>query len=91
MSELENIRHAVGRVIPDYVDHVEYTLDADATGDPAVWIYIILKDEVVKDASFFDRAETVRQAVVEALNGVDTHRWPYVHFTSVSEHAAEHA
>ena len=91
MTELESIQDAVKKVLPDSVDQVQYTLDLDSTDDPAVWIYVVLKDEVVEGAEFFEHAESIRRAIVETLETVNTNRWPYVHFTSASEYAQEPA
>jgi hypothetical protein len=71
---------------PDFILGIDYTLDIDATGDPGIWIWVIVPDDVDPDSpefrtfsSWFDKA------VRTALTHAKSQRIPYVHFRLLSE------
>lgn len=49
--------------LPDYVDSWILVEDIDSTGDPAVYIWIILKDEEAEGPDFLRHASELRERV----------------------------
>jgi len=93
MDELERIRNAVDAVgLPGYVREVKYYLDEDWAGDPAVYIYLILADDVAADERNDDEVARLDWEVTQAVLGCRTERVPYVRVRTVSEERelAEH-
>jgi hypothetical protein len=77
---------AATKPFPDFVLGIDYTLDTDATGDPGIWIWVIVPDDVDPDSSEFQQFSTrFRKAVRNALAEVKSERLPYVHFRLLSE------
>jgi hypothetical protein len=75
---LENLR------FPDVVKLI-WEFDTDVTGDPAIRVWVILKDEVAKRSTFFEEAVSIRDQIDLALRRRGIHRWPYIHVRSNSE------
>ncbi|MBP3957980.1 hypothetical protein J8F10_22220 [Gemmata sp. G18] len=71
---------------PDFVLGIDYTLDTDATGDPGIWIWVIVPDDVDPDSSEFRQFSTqFRKEVRRALAEVKSDRLPYIHYRLLSE------
>jgi len=86
MDELERIRNAVDAVgLPGYVREVKYHLDEDWAGDPAVYIYLILADDVAEDSANADDIFRITQAATWAAFEAGVERTPYVAVRSESE------
>jgi hypothetical protein len=56
----------------------------DSSGDPALWVWVIVKDEAA-DSHFSEKAATIREQVVAVLEDARISRWPYVRFRTESE------
>lgn len=67
------------------IAELRHSLDIDSSGDPAVWIWVIVDDEAAKRERFFEHTATVRQSIQSALRRHGVRRWPYIHFRTVSE------
>lgn len=88
MSEQERIEAVIAEAgLPDFVHDVACTLDVDATGDPAVWIWVILSDEKTQGDAFAESTEQIRELIWTAFNKAQIARWPYIRFRSASEQA----
>ena len=71
---------------PDFVLGLDYTLDTDWSGDPGIWIWVIVPDDVDPDSSEFREFSTqFRKEVRRALGEIKSDRLPYVHFRLLSE------
>lgn len=87
-EELEAIKRAVQDVgLPEYVHGLEFEFDDDWSGDPAVWIMVIISDEMADSDSFPQWSLDIRKRIMEAVRGADASRRPYVRFWSESDHA----
>jgi hypothetical protein len=71
---------------PDYCIGFDYRVGSDSTGDPAIWVWVIVADEtdVVSD-EFIGFLDTVRRMVWDGLAKVKSDRWPFVRVRTVSE------
>ena len=88
MSEQEQIETALASVErPSYVTELRFVLDNDWSGDPAVRIWVIVRDDITERAEVLEHAEPVRSSIVQALRDAEVARWPYVHFRGQSEQA----
>lgn len=71
---------------PEFVLGVDYTLDADWMGDPGIWIWVIVPDELDPDTGDFRQFATRFPKIVSgALMRAGSDRLPYVHYRLLSE------
>ena len=76
------------RLSPDQegaVAGVRFGLDTDSLGEPAVRVYVVLRDEVAGSAQRFDLLRSLRQTIAETLTSAGIRRYPYVSFVTVTE------
>jgi hypothetical protein len=62
--------------------------DTDAAGDPAIRVWVVLKDEVAEKPTYFEEAVRIRDQIDFALRRHGVQRWPYILFHSASEQRA---
>jgi hypothetical protein len=75
---------------PDFVLGLDYTLDTDWSGDPGIWIWVIIPDELDPDSAEFLRFVTRFPKVVSpALIRAKSDRFPYIHYRLLSEATGE--
>jgi hypothetical protein len=80
---LENLR--LPDEVRDDVVRFIHEFDVDSTGDPGIWVWVILKDEVIERPTFFEDTEKIRRYIVDALFRQGVHLRPYIRFRTVSE------
>lgn len=80
---LENMR--LPHDVRDDVNRVLHEFDTDSTGDPSVWVWVILKDEAAKAPKSFERAEQIKQFDDDTLLRQRVRLRPYIRFRTVSE------
>jgi hypothetical protein len=56
-------------------------------GDPAIWIWVILRDDIAGTAEILKHSQPVRTTIVQALREAGIDRWPYLRFRGQSEQA----
>lgn len=70
----------------DWIPTFDYQLSDDSTGDPAVWIWLILNDEVDVEADdTHEKLNRLRQRIREELREAGILRWPFIHVRTRSE------
>jgi hypothetical protein len=57
----------------------------DSTGDPALWLWIILEDGAANDVEFAALTAGIRDQIRRALRDAHIESWPYVRFRTASE------
>lgn len=62
-----------------------WEFDTDATGEPAIRVWVILKDEVARKAGLFEKEVKIRDQIDLALRRQGLRRWPYIGFRTASE------
>ncbi|MBI3118971.1 MAG: hypothetical protein HYZ00_09820 [Candidatus Hydrogenedentes bacterium] len=92
MTKLETdeavIRSAINKAdLPESVLEVKTEFDADATGDPAVWLYVIVSDKEANSRKFSQSSLDILEKLREAVQQTGVDRWPYIRFRSESEQA----
>lgn len=71
---------------PDFVLGLDYSLDTDWSGDPGIWIWVIVPDDVDPDSDEFIRfSQEFRKGVWKVVSEANSNRLPYVHFRLLSE------
>jgi hypothetical protein len=71
---------------PGFVLGIDYTLGTDATGDPGIWIWVIVPDELDPDLPEFKQFVTKFPPIVrDALARIKSDRLPYIHYRLLSE------
>lgn len=77
-------RELAGR-LPEWVREFRMESGPDSTGDPGVWIWVVLDDEATDRSRFAENNRTVRKLIFDAAEEASIDRWPYIRFRSVSE------
>lgn len=90
---LEQIERHVDKVLqgaglPSYVESWDLRADTDSTGDPAVYVWLIVRDEEAKSPAFPQHARELREIVFRLISEATPERWPYVTFRSRSDRDA---
>ena len=67
------------------VQKLIHLFDTDSTGDPGIWVWVILNDEVAERPTFFEETEEIRGRIEVALRRTGLRRFPYIRFQTVSE------
>jgi hypothetical protein len=80
---LENLRLPYD--VRDDVVRIIHEFDTDWTGDPGVWVWVILKDEVAERPTFFGDTERIGKAIEVALLRQGIRLSPHIHFRTASE------
>jgi len=82
----EQVEAVLRKLAPDVVRVVLQDWE-DWTGDPALYIRVLLSDESVQDGRLFEVAEHARKVIRDELKLDDLDRFPYFKFRTVSEQA----
>ncbi len=72
-----------GAQFPEYVVDKRFRLDLDSTGEPAVWIWVVLSDD--KTDLPFEQVAEIRDSIRSALKGAGIELLPYFRFRTESE------
>jgi hypothetical protein len=64
---------------------VIWEFDTDATGEPAIRVWVVMKDEVAKRPGFFEKEVRIRDQIDLALRRLGLRWWPYIGFLTASE------
>jgi hypothetical protein len=59
--------------------------DTDATGDPAMRVWVVLRDDVADGPTYFEDAVRIRDSIDSALRRHGVRYRPYIHFRTASE------
>jgi hypothetical protein len=70
--------------LSDFVTDFAIRAGLDSTGDPGVWVWVIIKDEAA-DLKFREQVAETRRQVDAAIHEADIGRWPYIRFRTESE------
>ena len=81
----KKIERMVADKRPGWVHDLVFETDLDASGDPALWIWVVADDEAVKRKDFRDQLATVEERLREATSRESPERWPYIRLRTVSE------
>jgi hypothetical protein len=88
-EETRMLRDAMKNVrFPAGVLTWEFEFGRDSTGDPAVWIWIVVDDTAANEPGFDREANLLPRQIREALRKSGIERWPYVRFRTASEQKA---
>jgi hypothetical protein len=73
---------------PKEIAELRFNTGLDHTGDPALWIWVFLTEEVSKDDEDFLRAAQRLRAILDPIaRRVAPDRWPYPSFRPITEPA----
>ena len=73
---------------PKEIAELRFNTGLDHTGDPALWIWVFLTDDVSKDDETFLKAAQRLRAILDPIaRRVAPDRWPYLSFRPITEPA----
>jgi len=82
------IEQAIESDRPPELAELRFNTGLDHTGDPALWIWVFLTEEVSKkDEDFLRAAQRLRAILDPIARRVDPDRWPYLSFRPITEPA----
>lgn len=87
VTESEKIEQVLKSIQPAFANGLRFQLDDDATGDPAVWVWVIVADEKLESPGFQSEIEAFQNKVGDTLRANGIERWPYVRLEAVSDQA----
>ena len=79
---------ALSKRRPRHVSRVVTRIGPDSTGDPAVWIWIILKDTSLAEAWARSNREELRRWAERAVRKAGIDHWAYITFRTETEQLA---
>ncbi len=86
MTEQKHIETVLATIErPSSVIDIRHALDTDWTGDPAVFIWVILRDDVAGSSGIAEHTKPIRSTIVQALRDAEIGRWPFLRFRGQAE------
>ncbi len=88
MSQHERLEATITHIesqLSDEVSRLEYRAGPDSEGEPALWIWVVLKSTADESDWSWENRHRLREQVVEALSAADVPFWPYVRFKGSDE------
>ena len=84
----KQIEHKLQPHWPKEVAELRFNTGLDHSGDPAVWIWVFLTEEVSKNDEDFLKSSHQLRAILDSLaRRVAPDRWPYLSFRPIAEPA----
>ena len=71
--------------ISNRVDHYVVVTEEDSTGDPAIRIWVILKDAYGESQELDSDSTRIERRIFAVLRESGVESWPYVHFRTKTE------
>ncbi len=71
----------------NYVEKLEFQSGLDSDGEPANWIWVVMKANAPKQSWSWNTREHIRSVVREELKKADVTDWVYVRFRDADEEA----
>jgi hypothetical protein len=92
-DELDRLRAAMRtvRFPPDVVESWDYEFGLDSSGDPAVWIWLVVDDRAADDPAFTATTARLQREILQSLQRAGVSRWPYVRFRTISDYTSRQA
>jgi len=85
-EEVRRLRAAMREVhFPPGALTWEFEFGQDSSGDPAVWIWVVVDDAAVDEATFANATTRFSREIRGMLQKVGLDRWPYVRLRTASE------
>ncbi len=81
------VEREVASRLPEWVAELRFETGPDSTGDPAMWVWVILRDDAGVGQPARQDVTPVRSLMFQAAREVAPDRWTYVRFRTVSEQA----
>lgn len=69
----------------DDVERLDFETDVDSTGQPALWVWVVLRQGAPETAWSWDNRERIRTRVIETLKDKGVSDWVYVRFRRADE------
>ena len=81
----KRIEQELGNQIPVWIQEMRFESGKDASGDPALWIWVEMDDAAATREDFSQNTRRVRSMIIDCVRRLDVPYWPYVRFSTVSE------
>jgi hypothetical protein len=81
----KRIERQLADKFPQSVQELRFETGPDLYGSPALWIWVILKDEAAEEEVFSSNVRAVRELLTRTVRKLRLERWPFVRFRSADE------
>jgi hypothetical protein len=71
--------------LPKWVHDLRFETGLDASGDPAIWIWVVVDDEAGELDVISANFRAIQDQLVRWLKRIGEKRWPYIRLQTVSE------
>ncbi|MEX2560735.1 MAG: hypothetical protein WD403_12515 [Pirellulales bacterium] len=71
--------------LPSSVAELRFETGDDATGQPAIWVWVVFKDEAGQNVASLTNVKHVRELLETAVRKLGVKHWPYVRFRTASD------
>ena len=83
----KRVEQCIDGSLPDWVSEMRFETGEDASGDPALWIWVEFQDAAATPENYSANTKQVRDLVEACVRKLDTDRWPYIRFRTTTEQA----
>ena len=83
---LERLRNEGRFPAKPKIRRFEVEADYDHTGDPALFIWVLLEDDTPEEEQRWADVKPIEETIREAVFASGDPRWPYVRFRTEAEH-----
>jgi hypothetical protein len=80
-EKVERLKAGLG----DEVDHLEVETGTDSEGEPAVWVWIVLRSDASEHSWSWENREKLRTHLLDRLRKEGVDQWVYVRFRDAAE------
>jgi len=81
----KKVEQQLANHFPQSVSELRFETGEGASGELALWIWVILKDEAAKEDVFHTNTRAIRELLRRTVKEIGIKHWPYVRFRTVSE------
>lgn len=81
----KKIEREVEAGLPGWVREMVFETGSDATGDPALWVWVEVDDAIATGSHLLDDFQPVRATLGDAVAKISPGLWPYIRLRSSSE------
>jgi hypothetical protein len=67
------------------IDRIEYKVDEDLSGEEALWLWVILPDQVTESDHFLEQTRGIRPRLEALLRRMDVRYFPHIRFRGETE------
>ncbi|QGJ70670.1 Hypothetical protein PBC10988_23680 [Planctomycetales bacterium 10988] len=84
----KQVERLIAGELPKYVQELRFQTGSDSTGDPGIWVLVIVNEKATDSKLFSSISRQVRDLLFGTIQDLEVDYWPYINFRSESEQRA---